>query len=78
MSKILDISEAITLVLGISLMDIESILSICIMAVSLIVGVINLVFKIINASKDGKITDEEKKGILEELEKMKEDIEENK
>lgn len=65
MNKTMASAQYTSLLLGISLVDIQSILSVLLLIISLVVGIINLVLIIKKALKDGKIDEDEKKEITE-------------
>lgn len=71
-SKITMYLHYICLILGLSLQDVESIISIVAFVISIVAAICTIVIKIkLYKSNDGKIDNEELQDILEEIEKLK-------
>lgn len=84
MTKALSSIEFTTLFAGITLMDVQAILSMALMGISIVIGIINLIILFKKFLEDGKIDDNEKKQLMEaseqiltEVEKLKEQIDDN-
>ena len=77
-SKIFDLISWIGLILGFSLADWEHIVYIIIGLISLtttiVSGIISIVIKIKHSLKDGKITEDELNEIKDEVDKFKENV----
>lgn len=73
-TDLLDSAQYMTCILGVSLANMETILSLTLLVLSIILALINIVLKVIKALKDKKIDDNELKDIINDVEKLKEEI----
>lgn len=67
-------TEVGTFIAGISIVQVNQVLSTICFAISAILGIVNIIIKVKRALSDGKLSDEE----LKEIEKAIEDLRENK
>lgn len=64
-----------TMILGVTLTDVKEIFAIACFAISLLIGLFNLVMLIIKAARDGKIDKEELAEIIAQIKEIQQTIE---
>lgn len=74
MLKLGDIIEFGGIIGGVSLASINSILSVVCFLISIVVGIINLVYRFKKVMEDGKISEEEKEELINEICKLQDEI----
>lgn len=64
-----------TMILGVSLTDVKEIFAIACFAISLLIGLFNLIMLIVKAARDGKIDKEELAEIIAQIKEIQQTIE---
>lgn len=73
-TDLLDSIQYITCILGVSMANMEEILSMALLVLSIVLALINIILKLVNALKDGKLDKDEIKEITQDVEDLKDNI----